>query len=100
MKNHKLFYVEITDTYSGEANYSWVTRHIIRAKSMRGCINALSLRSGIAWRKAYDTGEHCRYDSKSGATCAFIADYCPRETDYSYYRFCTDDRTSKEKQGK
>jgi len=28
MKN--LFFIEVTDVYGGEANYSWVTRHVGR----------------------------------------------------------------------
>lgn len=89
MKN--LYFVEITDMYCGEANYSWVTRHVIRAKSERGAISALSRRSGINWRN--DWGG--RYLSKSGATCAFVQDY---EADYhENYRFDSDDRKESEK---
>ena len=85
-----LFFVEITDTFGGEANYSWVTRHIIRAKSARGAVCALSRRSGISWRAV-----GCeRYDSKSGATCAFIREYDP-EYDNDYSCLETDDRGSK-----
>ena len=83
MKN--LYFIEITDTFGGEANYSWVTRHVIRAKSERGAINALSRRSGISWHSV-----GFRYDSKSGATCAFIEEYDPEI--HADYRFDTDDR--------
>ena len=34
-----LYFIEVTDVYGGEANYSWVTRHIIRANSTRGAGN-------------------------------------------------------------
>lgn len=82
-----LFFVEITDTFGGEANYSWVTRHIIRATSERGCVNALSRRSNMNWHSV-----GCeRYDSKSGATCAFIREY-DKETDSDCIRLDTDDR--------
>ena len=82
-----LFFIEITDTFGGEANYSWVTRHIIKAKSERGAVCALSRRSGISWHSV-----GCeRYDSKSGATCAFIREYDP-EYDNDYSRLETDDR--------
>lgn len=85
-----LFFVEITDTFGGDANYSWVTRHIIKAKSERGAVCALSRRSGISWRAV-----GCeRYDSKSGATCAFIREYDP-EYDNGYSRLETDDRGAK-----
>lgn len=66
------FKIEITDTFGGEANYSWVTRHEIKAKSMLGAVQKLSRLSGLNWRKACDYGDSSRYDSKSGATCAFI----------------------------
>ena len=81
-----LYFIEVTDTYGGEANYSWVTRHVIKAKSLRGAVNALSRRSGISWHSV-----GCdRYDSKSGATCAFIHEFDPEF--HGDYRFDTDDR--------
>lgn len=83
MKN--LYFVEVTDVYGGEANYSWVTRHVIRAKSERGAISALARRSGLNWRN-----DGIRYLSRSGATCAFI-DYFEPEY-HGKYRFDTDDR--------
>lgn len=65
--------IEITDTYSGEANYSWVTRHEITAKSVLGAVQKLSRLSGLNWHKTADYGGVVRFDSKSGATCAFVA---------------------------
>ena len=71
MSNKQLFFVEVTDTFGGEANYSWVTRHVIAANTLRGAVNRFSRLSGMKWR-----GVGCdRYDSKSGATCYFISDY-------------------------
>lgn len=67
----QFFRVEITDTFSGEANYSWVTRHKVRASSVRGAMHKVSRDSGLSFHKTC-TGEVTRYDSKSGATCAFI----------------------------
>lgn len=79
-----LYYIEVTDVFAGEANYSWVSRHIIRAKSPRGAINWLARNSGLNWRN-----DGIKYISLSGATCAFIEDYdkdahsdfCQIETD-------------------
>ena len=67
-----LYYIEVTDTYGGEANYAWVTRHIIKAKSMRGAVQRFSRMSGMSWHCVGDYGDQMRYDSKSGATCYFI----------------------------
>lgn len=62
------FFAEITDTFGGEANYSWVTRHKIRAASIRGALIRLNRDSGLGFRSV-----GCdRFDSRSGATCAFI----------------------------
>lgn len=86
MTTQKLFFIEVTDTYCGEANYSWVTRHVIKAKSQRGAVNRFSRMSGINWR-----GVGCeRYDSKSGATCFFINEYDAEHS--SELRFETDER--------
>ena len=69
------YFVEITDTFGGEANYSWVTRHKIHANTIRGAINKLSKDSGMTWRINSNYGDTMRYDSKSGATCFFISMY-------------------------
>jgi hypothetical protein len=89
----RLFFIEVTDTFGGEANYSWVTRHIIRATTERGAVNKFSRLSGYEWR-----GVGCeRYDSKSGATCFFLSAYdADQHGQYSSYG--TDDRTDAEKE--
>lgn len=62
------FFAAITDTFGGEPNYSWVTRHKIRASSQRGALIRLNRDSGLGFRSV-----GCdRFDSRSGATCAFI----------------------------
>lgn len=77
MKN--LYYIEVTDTFSGEANYSWVTRHIIKGTSLRGAVSRFSRLSGINWRF-----DGIKYVSKSGATCFFIEEYnAEYHADYS-----------------
>jgi hypothetical protein len=66
------FYIEVTDTFGGDANYSWVTRHKVRAKSVRGAIVKLNRDCGLRFRKSQDFGDVVRYDSASGASCAFV----------------------------
>jgi len=65
-----LYFAELTDTFAGEANYSWVQRFKVTAKSQRGAIQKLSRKIGLNYR--YDG---MRYNSKSGATCIFINDF-------------------------
>ena len=74
-KHRNVYFVEITDTFGGEANYSWVTRHKIHANTMRGAVNKLSKDSGMTWRINSNYCDMMRYDSKSGATCFFISEY-------------------------
>lgn len=66
------FEIEVTDTFGGEANYSWVRRYTVTAKSFLGAVQKLSRLEGLAWRCVGDFGDSKRYDSASGATCAFI----------------------------
>jgi hypothetical protein len=68
------FNVEITDTFAGEANYSWITRHKVKANTIQGAISKVAKDSGLSFRKTI-TGEVTRYDSKSGATCAFVEEW-------------------------
>jgi len=66
------FLIEITDTYGGEANYSWVKRYIVRAKSIRGAITKLAKSQGAGWRKDYDTGCAARYNLQGACVCCFV----------------------------
>lgn len=68
----KIFNIEMTDTFCGEANYSWITRKTIVASSARGAVCIVAKDTGISWHKVWDYDGVVRYDSKSGATCMFI----------------------------
>lgn len=72
---HSFFYVELTDTFAGEANFSWVRRFKVRAQTMRGAVWKMSRETGCAWRAAWYSGDLMRYDSKSSAMCLFIEHY-------------------------
>jgi hypothetical protein len=67
------YFVEITDTFGGEANYSWVTRHKVLANTVRGAMWKVSRDSGLSWCRVGDYCDMTRYDSRSGATCAFVS---------------------------
>lgn len=66
------FYIECTDTFAGEANYTFVTRHKVKAKTIRGAIIRFNRFCDMGFHKVWDKGDCVRYDSKSGATCAFV----------------------------
>ena len=82
-----IYYIKVTDTFCGEANYCWVTRHAIKGKSERGAINRFSRLSGINWRHDYAD----RYNSKSGLICLFVSEFDNDE--HGEYSFDTDDRS-------
>ena len=80
------YFIEITDTFAGEANYSWVTRHKVRASSARGALIRINRASGLGFRSV-----GCdRYDSKSGATCAFITEWDDDQHSDYFHSLCTD----------
>lgn len=68
----KTYEIEVTDTFGGEANYSYVSRLTIQAKSLRACVLQLGKETGYNWRFKDNLGEYVRYDTTSGLTCAFI----------------------------
>ena len=80
----KAFFVEVTDTFGGEANYSWVTRHKITASTERGAMRKVGRYSGLSWSCVANYGDSQRWDSASGATCAFVEQFDPvTHADYS-----------------
>lgn len=80
------YFIEITDTFGGEANYSWVTRHKVKASSERGALIRINRASGLRFRSV-----GCdRYDSRSGATCAFITPWDDELHGDYFHSLCTD----------
>jgi len=73
MKNNtESFYVEITDTFGGEANYCWVKRFIVKASTFRGAISKVSKETGYSFKCVMSTGDMNRYDAKGNCVCAFV----------------------------
>lgn len=67
------FYIEMTDTYGGEANYCWVRRYRVKAKSFRGAIVKLARETGFSFRVDGLWGDLVRYNVKGAAICAFVS---------------------------
>lgn len=66
MKNH--YFVEMTDTFGGDANYCWVNRFIVRASSPRGAMRRVTARTGDNVR---DVGCE-RWDAVGACVCYFV----------------------------
>lgn len=82
----EIFYVEVTDTYGEEANYSWVKRFKVHASSALGAIRKVSTETGLNFRKEWDTGDLSRYDAKQCAICAFLSGYEDQSEHYSHVK--------------
>lgn len=81
-----IFYVEITDTFGEDANYSWVKRFKVYATSALGAIRKVSTETGLNFRKEWDTGDLSRYDATQCAVCAFLSGYEDQEEHYSHVK--------------
>ena len=68
------FFVEVTDTFGGEANYSWVKRYLVTATTIRGAVWKLSRETGYAWRIGYFGVGFARY--AAAGVCAFVGEVC------------------------
>jgi hypothetical protein len=67
------FNIEITDTYGGESNYSWVQRLEVKAKSMRGAISKASRHFGYkGFRLDYHCGDYASYKLSGACIIAFV----------------------------
>lgn len=66
MKNH--YFIEMTDTFSGEANYCWVHRFIVSASTERGAMRKVASKTGFAVRSV-----GCdRWDAVGACVCYFV----------------------------
>ena len=64
--------IEVTDTFAGEANYSWVRRYEYEAKSAKGAITKMAMEHGAGWRLDWDSGDMARYNLSGSCVCAFV----------------------------
>ena len=62
------YFIEMTDTFGGEANYCWVNRFIVSASSPRGAMRRVCARTGDSVR---NVGRD-RWDSTRGCVCYFV----------------------------
>ena len=65
MRKQNLYFIEETDTFCGEANYSYVERYIVKASTTRGALRKVASKG---WRMVHDG----RADSASGLTCWLV----------------------------
>ena len=69
MKNQ--YFIEMTDTFGGEANYCWVNRFIVSASTPRGAMRRVTARTGDKV-KCVMQGDPERWDSRTDCVCYFV----------------------------
>ena len=77
MKMNNIYFVEVTDTFGGEANYSWVKRFKVHANTERGAMRKVARNMGFGGgtSRDWDTGDIARWVWKRACVCAFVQGY-------------------------
>jgi len=77
MRMHNIYFIEVTDTFGGESNYSWVHRFKVHASTKRGAMRKVERQLGYAGgvSKDYDTGDMQRWNWNKACVCAFVEEY-------------------------
>jgi len=72
-ENQSFYFVEVTDTFGGEANYCWARRYKVKATSPLGAVIKVSRDSGYQGRvhKVADFGDMQRHDIRGACICMF-----------------------------
>lgn len=84
-----LFYFELTDTFGGAANYSWVKRFKVQAKSINGAIRKVSAECGFQGSlKVESKGELIRWNIQGACLCIFGSEYDDEEKHYKLIELC------------
>lgn len=79
-----IFFVEVTDMYGGEANYSWVKRFKVHAATHRGAIRKIQSEMDLgSARLLCNFGDSVHYKFVNTAICAFVDAYEDQAEHYS-----------------
>lgn len=78
------WFIEVTDTFGGEANYSWARRFKVYGKTERHALRRWSPHEGYAGRlRCVDrTCNYLRYDVRGAAICVFVSEWTEDCDDY------------------
>jgi len=66
------FFIEVTDTFGGEANYSWVRRYIVKAKTKQSALAKVSHENGFKTRKIYDSIDESWHNVNGACIRVFV----------------------------
>ena len=77
------YHIEITDTFGGEANYSWKREYLVKAVSILGAVQKLSRSQGAGWEVDYSSFDSARYNLAGACVCCFVSYVHPGESVYA-----------------
>lgn len=71
-----IYYVEVTDTFGGEANYIWVRRFKVHANTMRGAMRKVASTMGFGgvkckWSNVFES----EWQWRDANICASVEGY-------------------------
>ncbi len=85
--NKNIYTLVVTDTFAGEANFSWVNRFKIKASSVQGAITAFAkIQGDRGWRFEYGDPSSARYNLKGACVCVFVEffdEFSQDDSDYT-----------------
>tara|TARA_B100000768_G_scaffold168165_1_gene172828 strand:+ start:817 stop:1086 length:270 start_codon:yes stop_codon:yes gene_type:complete len=76
------YYLELTDLYCGELNYSFIKRYTTKAKSIQGAISKLSKITGLNFRADFKASYEAVYHSTTKLTGAYVEEYELNDSDH------------------
>lgn len=69
------YYVEMTDTFGGELNYSWVKRFFVRAQTLKSCMRKVAMETGYNARMQWRMGDDEAMYKVTGACIGYSVRY-------------------------
>jgi len=79
-----MYYVEMTDTFAGELNYSWVKRFVVKAETLKSCMRKISMETGYNARMQWRIGDEDAMYKVTGACIGYSVEWL-NEDDIAEY---------------
>lgn len=74
-----MYYAEMTDTFSGELNYSWIRRYLVKAETLKACMRKVSMETGYKARMQWCAGQDEAVYKARGACVGYSVRYVSDE---------------------
>lgn len=81
MVKRETYYIEVTDTFSGECNYCWIRRYAVKATSERGAMRVVGNHEGYALRN-----DGYKWNFKGACIATYVVDDVPADETVRYVK--------------